>query len=89
MAWLFKSNLDAVFLLLPPSKHADSKTIEVVESDIPDSMPPFIPATAIGESESAITNIDGSKFLSMPSRVISDSLFFALLTSILPFFTFS
>ena len=88
VAWLFRSKWLAVFLLLPPSKHADSRTILEVSDCIPDSLPPYIPAKATGKSESAITSISSLSSLFSSSRVINLSPFLAFLTTILLLFIF-
>ena len=51
------------------SKSALSSMTVRVPSAISESAPPITPATAFGRSESQITSIDGSSFLSVPSSV--------------------
>ena len=63
------------------SKCADSRKTSSVESSVPVSSPPMIPAMAIGFSESAITRFSGESSLSTPSKVFILSPSFAHLTT--------
>ena len=70
----------AVLLTETPLNIADSKTMVVVSSIIPEYSPPITPATATGLFSSAITSISGFKALSTPSRVVIFSPSSAFLT---------
>jgi len=70
--------------MFEPLNVADSMIISVVSSVISEFAPPITPAIATGFLWSAMRSISSVNFLSLPSRVVIFSPFFASLTMIPP-----